>query len=875
MEENYYTLPFYKRWIIDIKKLFKEKKKKFKFPLIPLLSIIILILILTIIVLLVITNKKVFPERSRMNTDEFTKYEDLDHNEYLLENDNYQFKIDYNTTQFSLLDKSTSLSYESNPSDNKNVDTFTLYYEGSLGTPVKYGNYNYSIFYNETHCYEIKEEDKAVTIFYKLGGKIKTDYTDFPQLIKKERFENDILNKAQEYINELKTVDSSKYSKYRTYLSYTKASYKLNNEHGYYALENGSALSSTFIDALYEIFYNACGYTSEDLIQDNLDNNIDIVKKYPYFEVPIKYSLTDDGLDYEILTEYIYDTVDYPLIYIEMLPYLSCTNNTLEGYSIIPDGSGILIDHNNNREYASSYEKRIYSDLFEVKNKIIDKSIISFPLFGISNYNKGLINIITDGASMASIVCKVCSTSSSNKYNQTYYKIFFRESDTYKFESAGGKNDIQTWTNNFNNHAFKGKITPLKTSFDYLEMAKLYQDYLIKEDILPNNKQNGLYLDVEFLAGYLKEKNFLGITYHKEDSLTSSDEVKEIIRKLNEQNINNLNIFYTGFMNGGIKEQYLNRMKFSNKIISKKELNALNDYLVNKGINFYPTIHVNELYTDKYISNNKLIKDQYGQTVVNYSYDEANYSFDEKSTPKYYLKTSNLETIIKKFSSKFNKIVKSNLALLDLGSYIYGTYQSSDFNFRTKSVDDNIKAFNELINNYENLCLTKPNDYSLKYASYLINVPVSSTKYAIIKNDIPFYQLVVGSNLSYSCNSINLDDKYNLNYYKLKLMETLSNIKVTWTGKKTTKLIDTEFNYLYSTYYLNSFKEIIALYQELDNLNIYNYHIKNHQIIDKDVVCVEYTNNQKYILNYRETPYDYYDGINNYHIDSIAYLEVS
>ena len=39
----------------------------------------------------------------------------------------------------------------------------------------------------------------------------------------------------------------------------------------------------------------------------------------------------------------------------------------------------------------------------------------------------------SEAASMASIVCKVCSTSSSNKYNQTYYKIFFRESDTYKF----------------------------------------------------------------------------------------------------------------------------------------------------------------------------------------------------------------------------------------------------------------------------------------------------------------------------------------------------------------------------------------------------------------------------------------------------------
>ena len=93
----------------------------------------------------------------------------------------------------NLLDKQTNKLYESKPENLTKADTLTVYYSGSLGTPTKYGNYNYSINYEKQHRYAIRCVDNSIEVLYLLGGKVKIDYTDFPQLLDQEKFEINIV----------------------------------------------------------------------------------------------------------------------------------------------------------------------------------------------------------------------------------------------------------------------------------------------------------------------------------------------------------------------------------------------------------------------------------------------------------------------------------------------------------------------------------------------------------------------------------------------------------------------------------------------------------------------------------------------------------
>ena len=347
-EQNYFTLPFYKKWLIDLKKFFKNKKENFKFPLVPLIAFLIVTLILVLIVTIVVTGKKEFPTKDPYDKTGFVSYEDLDKSQTIIENDNYQFVMNNDDTHFTLLDKTTNKSYESRPTNLTKADTLTVYYSGSLGTPTKYGNYNYSINYEKQHRYAIRTSLNSIEVLYLLGGKVKIDFTDFPQLLDKEKFEINILQKANDYVDELKSSKDPQYLTYKTYLAYLN-NYKLNTEFGYYAMTNKESLTELALTGLYEIFYNVCGYTKEELEKDNLEFGVVNEKTYPTFEVSIKYTLEDEGLKVELINESIVDYEEYPLIYIDILPYFCAATHEETGYSLIPDGSGAILEHNNGK----------------------------------------------------------------------------------------------------------------------------------------------------------------------------------------------------------------------------------------------------------------------------------------------------------------------------------------------------------------------------------------------------------------------------------------------------------------------------------------------------------------------------------------------
>ena len=239
------------------------------------------------------------------------------------------------------------------------------------------------------------------------------------------------------------------------------------------------------------------------------------------------------------------------------------------------------------------------------------------------------------------------------------------------------------------------------------------------------------------------------------------------------------------------------------------------------------------------------------------------------STPIHYLKPNTYKNTFMTVKELMDTVKIENLAFSDLGSLMYGSYQSKDMNFKSQTV----KYFNELMAEYGNeynYLFSNPNDYAISYATVITDVPYSATEYSIFKYSVPFYQLVMSGYVDYSGESINMSDEYTFDYYKMKSIETLSNLSMTWTYERTTDLIETEYNYLYSTYYNNWYDKTISLYEELMNLNIYNSKLVNHEYIyNTDIIKTTYSNGTEIILNYSNADY-IYNGVtinaNNYKV---------
>ncbi len=857
VQKPYYEMNIFEKMWFNIKNAFKQKISKFHFSIIKLIIAIIIIAIITVVIVVIISNRTEFPIKAAYDKTGFKTYEEIKKDGEHFENNAYSFDIDYNTTHITLTDKIKNVLWQSAPTNKKKVDTITVYYASGISEVKEFGNYNYSIDYLDTKNYLIRENinENSIEILYKFGGKIKADYTDFPEVIEKSRYEEKVLNVFNEYVNQATGAEKTKA---RTALRILKATYKTSSELNEYTRDGGAELSSEFIENLYYVFYTVCGYTKEDLEYDNEQYGRTNKRSYPQFEVSIKYTLTDDGLVVELINESIVDYESEPLVYIDVLPYFGCGGKDDQGYALIPDGSGVILDFNSKRSYTSRYESRIYGTDYSITNEVApkDNEKINLGVYGMKVNDSSFINIVEKGAESCSIV--YLNSDNARQYNTTNYRYYYRECDYYWFSSLSKPVNITTWSNQYNTSTLKLLIKRVDNDGDYTNMAKAYQDYLVKNKILNSKDEtSNVTLDLTLLGGYLQEKRFLGVPYHKVSSLTNTDEVKIIVDELLKEGIVNLNVMYEGFYNQGIKATYAGKINYHSVIGSRKKLESLNEYLDSNNVNFYPTFRVSSAYTKDNLKDKMIVKNIYGDDVARYDVLEPTYLLNKDTTPLYTLHIDTYQKTLKRITNELDKIGISNIGFLDFGSEIYGNYQNKYTYYRSDCLNEYQKSMNEYIGKFNNVMTNNPNDYAFSYTDIALNIPSKGTDYQIVLYSVPFYQLVVSGYLDYSFEPFNLNDEYSIDYYKMKALEYASNISMIWTYSKTDTLIGTEYDKYYSTYYKNWFVDTIDIYKEMNQTGVYKGALLYHNVLDEKGLITKsiYDNGLEIIFNYTNKTY--------------------
>lgn len=854
-ERQYYKMKWYQKiWYTLIDKI-KEKIKNIHFSWVKLAILLLIILTIAIIVIIVVSGTKKFPDHAPYDKTGFVAYEDLTTQTGVISEGNYQLVMDYETTHFTLTNTQTLDTWSSMPEGSTKLDTFTLYYAQGLGKPTAMGSYDNAIDHEGKKQYAIRTTETSIEVLYTMGGKVKIDYSDFPELISEERY-NDIIA----------TLEAAGET---TLIRIFNANYQVNNEYHYYKLINPEQISATYIKKLYEIFYEIYGYTKEDLDADNEEFDIAPTKTYPTFEVSIKYSIDEKGLTVEIINDALLDYEEYPLIYIDLLPYFGCAKMDEDGYAIIPDGSGILLDFNSPRSYASYYEQRVYGADQAINTDKMEESKqkITLPLYGMKvekdgSHSQGFINTIETGAESCSIVANMVTAVNANleRYNQVYYRYFYRESDVYKFSSLAGLSDIRTWTNTYQTSDLKVRIMMIDGDGTYSEMAKKYQEYLIDQGMLKQKDfTKDPILDLTLLGGYYKKTNFIGIPYYQKKSLTTPNQVEKISEILKNNQLNNFNIIYDGWYNEGIKPSTSEKISLSNNIASKTDLQKLQTSLDNLGVRFYPTIYFNTAYTDKNLSNSERVKNMYGQDSVKYDNNEASYGIDKTTRARYLLQESMFEKHFDQISKKYQQLNFTNIGINDLFTIMYGSYQSKGTSFRNDTKNSICEVMKKHSQHYQSIMGKNPYDFALTYLDLITDLPFEGTNYQIAQCSVPFYQLTISGYIDYSSFAFNTNDKYGLSYHKMKALELCSNIAMIWTYERTTDLIGTEYDYYYSTYYLNWLDETIEIYQELKATNVYDTSLSKHEILDLTGTINKstYQNGMEIIFNYTDKDYIY------------------
>jgi|GEM_PF-6756428 len=811
------------------------------------------------------------PDKADLSSDVFTS---------VFENDKAIFYVNEFTTDIKLLVKETGMEWTSERKIQDEIERrgyiFEMDYVDNNGAALKMNSMDDSVVKGQ---YEITMPNDTQ------NGELKIRYTCgnidaiimTPPAISVERMDMfcekldkaDALRLKTEFYNYIDLTDPI----YAKNLQQNKSRYPKAVSTPWYYLNPTIQNVETTIKEIAALFKSA-GYTMSDLKLDAAgiqDYDIPLL----VFDIALYYKLNTDGsISLRIPEKEIYHHKEYPLEKIRVLTDFAQFDQETEGYFLMPDGSGSIVNFGNNKHdirsepyYVSIYGLDKGRDILQ-KQAYYNQAI--FPVFGAytvkdteeNGVNKRVKNsmfaIIEEGETFAGVEC-VSSDRKTQEQNRIWAE--FRINETQRIHSInmyGGSVETEF----FSKHQSQRYLGDLKIRYnfltnenaDYNGMARLYQKYLFGDDRAASGTKDYM-VNAEIPCTINVRKNFLGFNYNSDFAITKFKQAEEISKSLkNEIGVKNLNIKLTGWFGDGVQHGYANNLNISSVSGGLDDFKSLIENTKNNGINLYPDVDIQYIYTSAasikgsdsamLLSNSKSITGSYSYNSFIMTTDFLKATLNENGFKK------NLNGFLDKYSDYNNK----NVSFRSIGEDIVANYDEKNYKERQNTLKyllDEIKKVNE---NY-NIMGNVGNAPFAPCLSVINNMPITWAGHDKADYSIPFTSLVYSGFVEYSYEPINLSgsEKEDL----LRLIEAGAGANYILTGTVYEKLTDTPFAIYYSTNYNDVKKIVFDTFNYLNEAQkeTYGSQIKRHDRIAPGIFKTEYENEKCIIVNYTDNDY--------------------
>lgn len=587
---------------------------------------------------------------------------------------------------------------------------------------------------------------------------------------------------------------------------------------------------------------------------EQIDNGIRVVYDFrdQGMQIPVEYTLQDDYLNARIDFENMVEGDKCYLVAIHLLPTMGAGNWEEEGYLFVPDGSGAIVDFNNNVSMPQNYEVPVYGEnLGMTRNTRQSRSqTIRLPVIGTVMGQDALMGVVTQGDAAANIC--VYNGNSSTGYNAVSTKCVLREHEVVdSFYVTNRTSDIlQISHTPYTQEAYEVRYYPLSgEEASYVGMAHKYREYLETKGLIKNAQQPALALDV--YGAIPMKANFLGITYTKTEALTTFDQTREILEDLKAKGVENLSVRYRGWGGSGLlNKKAPTKASPLGLLGGKKGFAALQAYCGQEEILFYPEVDLVQ-----FLSGGGAVRAPAGEEALQYEYLLSVYETKLTEKPLKLLAPSRLAETAEKYLSSYSKLEQPSIALDSIGDKIF-----SDFNKKNGVHKGDLPLiYEQVLQSYRDGGLTQAfegaNAYVLPYAEHIYEAPIYSSGYDIFAQDVPFYQIVlhgyVGMTVPEMVQSIEPEITF------LKAAETGSELLYACIDRSADVLTGTRFASLYGSTYSLWGDAAARQYQRLYGFlgRVYDKTIVAHEKLADEVYMTTFENGIRVVVNYSDAAY--------------------
>ncbi|MDE5859707.1 MAG: hypothetical protein K2H23_04910 [Oscillospiraceae bacterium] len=574
--------------------------------------------------------------------------------------------------------------------------------------------------------------------------------------------------------------------------------------------------------------------------------------------IPVTYTLMDDYLALNVdLSKINEKSADKIATNLAFLTTFGAADTEEEGYFVIPDGSGAIINFNNEKAGYKVYQGKVYgSDITAIKTtKPATTQKVYLPMFGIVKGDSGMMVVADKGDTCATINAYVAGQKRTS-YNSCYFDFEVRTSDEYLM--GGDANPLRVFEK-------RGILVPEievryypvsnsdKSEVDYVDIASAYRDYLTaSQGVTKSNAVDTNSLYVDFYGATLKTETVLGLPVTMQHKTTSFEDAQKILEQLKGYGVDNIVVQYNQWTTADIKEKIADKAKPASVLGGKSDFNKLMNYASANNITIYPAV---DNLTFKSGGGYFTMTDTTIRVSNAYS-RQIEYDLAHGVENKFYKSMSLLTP--RKYGKMFTNLGKSysknginNISVGSATTVIYGDYGKKSVS--REMFKNNLQGYMaDLQSSVGSILADGANAYVLKYVDHISDVPLNSSRYDVFDVEIPFYQIVMSGLKPVSTTAVNGDAQ--ISDLVLRAIASGSNLRFDFVAEEANELKDTRYDVLFyadSKYWVEDAAGCYKFANEaLSGLS--GVEITEYNILSDDEIETVYANGTTTVVNLKD-----------------------
>jgi hypothetical protein len=597
--------------------------------------------------------------------------------------------------------------------------------------------------------------------------------------------------------------------------------------------------------------FNDFGWTLEKTVEHNEYSGYVPEISFDFWSVTFEILIADHRMYVNVPIEKIQSTQQEVTLLpynIEVLRFFGAGCVETEGFMLVPAGSGGVINFNNGKYREDRFSAPMYGTdpLLTWFFPQVEQPV-RLPVLGIQNSGYGMVKHIQSGQALgfvnAEVAARTVGVGGTNAQNNAWFNFHLRSSMPLGMGGIpGAAFDLRV----VQEEAYTGDLTVVyqfiaEENADVGDMAQAYQQFLVDEGILTPLSGPGdrtFYLDI--LGAIDVRQHILGVPYSTLEIMTDLEDAGRFVDMLNASGVNNIQMQLHGWFNRGINHDVAKRVNPIRGIGSPRDMRDLDARLHEAGGGLNPVVnfHMTNWYSRNFSSSLETARDPAGYV----GFTAGNVARDLMITRNsihwndwfLFVHPGVVPQHVDRFIPAFERrIGLDNLALADMGSFLTESAHRRNPIDREHSRLVAEAQMGRLQEMAPNLVIFGGNDFSLQFASHVVDAPTEGDVYFIIDYAVPFFPMVLHGFIEFAGRPANTREDFHPTSVLLNSMATGASPRFMMSAQPTRFARFSPYESFYSTHYVNWMDQAIRQYQ------IYNdvyRHLRGERIVGFEVL---------------------------------------